>query len=46
VARSAKFDPKKQSLKAKWLITVQQTNADGSYDRETFAFNGAGALTP
>jgi hypothetical protein len=40
------FSPKKSTLKAKWLVTLRQTNADGSYVEETFKFKGAGTLSP
>jgi len=44
--RAARFDARKSALKVKWLITVRQTSADGSYVEETFKFHGAGALSP
>lgn len=46
VARTTVFNPKTQLLKVKWLITVRQTSADGSYVEETFAFKGKGTLSP
>jgi len=42
--RSAKVNPRTNLLTAKWRVTVRQTNADGSYVEETFAFKGAGPL--
>ncbi len=45
-ARTAVYNPKTQILKAKWLVTVRQTSADGSYVEETFAFKGKGKLSP
>lgn len=42
--RSAKVNARTNVLTAKWRITVRQTNADGSYVEETFAFKGAGPL--
>lgn len=42
--RTAKINPRTNALAAKWVVTVRQTNADGSYVEETFTFKGAGKL--